>query len=913
MSFITFSSVMMGNALAQDTNVPLTEEEKRWIEENPVIRIANPSTIAPFIFTNENGVEGLAIDYIRLLSSKVGLQIEIPEAKPWNVMMEMLRNGEIDLMHTVIKSADRLEYMSFSAPYIDIPMVDYGRIGGPELNSPEQMNELTIGVIAGFATSDDYMNKFPNGKFIQYDTVREALFALSYGDIDIFTGNLVTINHTVIQNLIPNVEFKNVNKLLDDPSVIQHFAALKENQIIIDIFDKAMQATSNQDFLEISRKWQVDMSLATNDSLGLTTQEQNWIKENPTIRVANPFSIAPFNFVENGEVRGFAADYLRLITARAGLKVEFVEQEHWNPMMEGFRNGELDLIHSAALSEERQEYASFTEPYLEIPLVNVGRIGEKPINSIADLKGKRIALVSGYSTTSDYKNLYPELDLIEYGTIQEALRAVSSNQADIYTGNMITINFTILQSFIPNLQIIGENKFLNIKIVDHRFAALHENSILIDILQKSMDTVPTSEFLEISQRWQEMGLNTNLSIIDLTFEEIEWIKNNPIVTVTNPSGSAPFSYTENGNMMGIAIDYLDLISQSTGLEFQYAEEIPWNEMFQRFRSGEIDLIHSANKNDERQKYIEFTDSYLQMQNVIMGRTNSLDIDTPEELEGKTIGLVKGYILSEAYVEKLPDNEFIEFDNILDALRALSASEVDVVPGNLVFLNYIIEKNFIPGLRVIGKDMIMGNPTINHHFGTLKEKKILSSIINKALNHLTDNEIRQISSKWRTTIENESRVDIGLTNAEKEWLADNPVVRLAFEPNLPPLIFINDNGEIDGMGADYLEIMEQRLGIDFQWVGNQTLEEGLNMIRSGSADAVPILAETAARNEYLTFTSSINSVSHMIFSRQGGEIYSNMAALSGKTIAQVKDFDITDMIKRDYPNINVIEVDSIVDA
>ncbi len=84
---------------AQSSDVKLTPDEIAWIAENPVTRIANPSDIAPFTANNNGNVEGLAIDYINLLASKVGLEVEIPPVATWNEMMEMLRRGEIDVFH----------------------------------------------------------------------------------------------------------------------------------------------------------------------------------------------------------------------------------------------------------------------------------------------------------------------------------------------------------------------------------------------------------------------------------------------------------------------------------------------------------------------------------------------------------------------------------------------------------------------------------------------------------------------------------------------------------------------------------------------------------------------------------------------------------------------------------------------
>lgn len=77
--------------------------------------------------------------------------------------------------------------------------------------------------------------------------------------------------------------------------------------------------------------------------------------------------------------------------------------------------------------------------------------------------------------------------------------------------------------------------------------------------------------------------------------------------------------------------------------------------------------------------------------------------------------------------------------------------------------------------------------------------------------------------------------------------------------------------------------------------------------------MPVLRETEERKEFLAFTDSIINVSQMIFTRQGGEIYGNFDALNGKRIAQVRGFDVTSKIESDYPEIEIIKVNSIPEA
>lgn len=652
---------------------------------------------------------------------------------------------------------------------------------------------------------------------------------------------------------------------------------------------------------------------AQNSNTQLTSKEIEWISNNPVVRIANPSDIAPFTANNNGNVEGLAIDYINLLASKVGLEVEIPPEANWNEMMEMLRKGEIDIFHTIAYSDERSEYMTFTDAYLEMPRVNASPIGVPKINGYEDLIGKKIGIVKGFVITNEYQDLYPDLNYVEFDKIEEALLALSSSEIDIYSGNIVTINYSVLKYFIPNIAITGPTTYLPTKNIEHRLAALKENQILIDILSKAMRMVSSAEFVAITEKWQASSALTENKKINLTSEEEQWIKDNPIVTVSNQINTEPFSYMKNGNPQGIAVDYLNLISEKTGLEFQFSKQGKWEDVIESFRYGEFQLLHSANRDTERDQYGLFSPPYLTMPIVNFGRVGSPPVNSIDDLRNRKIGVVSGFTITNKYKEFYPNLNYVEYDKITDALRGLAASEIDVLTGNVIFLNYVINENFIPGLEVIGQNYLTEMESARHHFGVLKKNNTLINIINKALSEITNAEKQAISIKWQAELGNNAQNDIGLTLEEKEWLSSNNTIKLAFDPELPPLIFLDENSDIKGIAGDYLKLIAEKLNVKFEWVGNKTLEEGFEAVRNQNAHVIPILTETEERKDFLTFTNSIINVSQMIFTREGGEIFGNFDALSGKRIAQVRGFDVTAKIESDYPEIEIVKVSSIPEA
>jgi len=156
-------------------------------------------------------------------------------------------------------------------------------------------------------------------------------------------------------------------------------------------------------------------------------------------------------------------------------------------------------------------------------------------------------------------------------------------------------------------------------------------------------------------------------------------------------------------------------------------------------------------------------------------------------------------------------------------------------------------------------------------------------------------------------------DLNLNDEERAWLSENPEILVATDPTMQPLEFIGEDGEISGIAGGYLKLMGERLGVRFKWVGNKNWAEGLELIHAKKAHMVSGANNTEERRKYLTFTNSYFKVSHVVFAREGGDVFGNLDALSGRTISQVRGFSVSRLIAKEYPEINIIMADTVVDA
>src|SRR5690606_36454507 len=64
----------------------------------------------------------------------------------------------------------------------------------------------------------------------------------------------------------------------------------------------------------------------------------------------------------------------------------------------------------------------------------------------------------------------------------------------------------------------------------------------------------------------------------------------------------------------------------------------------------------------------------------------------------------------------------------------------------------------------------------------------------------------------------------LSPYERFWLREHPQLRIAANTNWPPFEFVDEAGRFQGMVADYLELIQQRIGYQFQTVPMKTWRE-----------------------------------------------------------------------------------------
>ncbi len=233
-------------------------------------------------------------------------------------------------------------------------------------------------------------------------------------------------------------------------------------------------------------------------NLGLSSLEKAWLAKHPTIGLAIDINWAPLEFVnEQKQYRGMAAEYIRLIEARLGIKFKVDRKRPWPKMVEAVKNHDLDAFSLVARTPQREEYLNFTKPYISLPMVIVSREGDPYIGDISELKNKTVSVVKSYASHDLLARNHPDIRLDPVDSVVEGLKAVSYGKAYAFVGNLAVTSEIIRETGITNLKVSGQTPYR----FELGMAVRKDWPELIPILQKAFNSIPHEERDQIYNRW----------------------------------------------------------------------------------------------------------------------------------------------------------------------------------------------------------------------------------------------------------------------------------------------------------------------------------------------------------------------------------------------------------------------------
>ncbi len=236
---------------------------------------------------------------------------------------------------------------------------------------------------------------------------------------------------------------------------------------------------------------------------------------------------------------------------------------------------------------------------------------------------------------------------------------------------------------------------------------------------------------------------TQSNPFSFTQEEFDYLKGIDKITMCVDPSWLPFEAIEEGKHVGMAAEYINLIEKKIGKPIQLIETSTWSESIKLAKERKCDIMSLVQETPIRNKYLNFTSSYLNFPLVLSTKDSQSFIADIKDIMNKRVGIVKGYASVELLKKRYPRIILVEFDTINDGLEAVRNSEVFAFVDSLATIGFAIQQGFIGELRVAGKLDL----SLELGIGVRNDNLILLSILQKAVTSIIREDHQRIKQSW----------------------------------------------------------------------------------------------------------------------------------------------------------------------
>lgn len=493
--------------------------------------------------------------------------------------------------------------------------------------------------------------------------------------------------------------------------------------------------------------------------IDLTQEEKDFLAANPTLSIGVDFQWPPFEFVEHGAEQGYSLDLLRLIEQRLGIHFDYVRAKQWSELFAAFKKGDLPALSMVAPNEERENFALFGLPILQSNLALALPKTATQVVSFSQLAGKKIGAIAEYWYLAPLRALHPEISIVEFASINEVLESLMKGHIDGYLDIQPVLHYYIDRYFSQELKLSLPLVLSNAPTFTYHIGVHKNYPLLRSILDKALRSIPPQTILDLQRKWLGHTLSSSLSrqlLFDTHIQQ--FLTSHKQVRLGIDTGWPPFEFTDaTGKHQGVVKEILDyVLVESLGITPLPITAPVWKNHLDAIKNGEIDMIAGIVYSQERAKNMHFTKPYLTMPLMVLGKMYDKPINSLRDLEGKTVGIVNGYVTLDILKDKYPSITPLPFPDVKTGLIALSQGQVDYFFDGLAAMNYTIRVNGITNLKLLGDT----GESYALSFGVRKDWPELAEALNYVIDTTPRHVFDEIVAPW-IHVEIQSTIDYSM--------------------------------------------------------------------------------------------------------------------------------------------------------
>jgi signal transduction histidine kinase/DNA-binding NarL/FixJ family response regulator len=490
--------------------ISLTQEEREWLRTNPHIKLATLTNQPPFSMMDADGNHtGILADILAHLSGAIGQKTETELVKEAiSGTHEVAKQDGIYGSASILKTSRHANEYLLTDPFMTTPFYIYTTTKNRnEIRRPADLRGKRVAVPRNHRAVEEFLAGIGGVQTVPADTPLEQMQKVISGEAEALIGYF-TYPYLVNKYLMVDLVIVFIAK--SDQGI--HIGVNPEHPILHGILNKAIAMLDDDTINAITAKW-IEVSQEEASKLELTPEEQAWLNEHPVVRTSFNHH-PPYMYAEDGQRDGLTADLLNKISEIVDITFEIEKiPGRWSDLLERLiRHEDMDMLPAIMPTPEREKVILFTEPYIDSPRFIFTRDDAPFIASIRELPGRSIAVVNNFAVHRELEKKHPDIELLLFDHLEQAIKSVSSGEAFAFIGDLISTPALINKLGLKNLKAACPGG-----LSDHPLAMGVRNDWpeLRDILNKAIKAIPSDELAAIRNRWSTVKVEYGISSSDV--------------------------------------------------------------------------------------------------------------------------------------------------------------------------------------------------------------------------------------------------------------------------------------------------------------------------------------------------------------------------------------------------------------
>ena len=178
-SKIDLNDFLFDEISKKDKKLSLSDEEIKYLKDNPILKVHNFDSLPPYNFTLNNYPKGFVIDYIQLVGKVLGVKIEFIQNKSLKESFDMLENNQLDILPNIAISDERKKTIDFTNYSLVNFQISLGVNKQSDIKSLSDLKNKKVSVVENSFLEDILKKEYPNIKLYKTKNTEEAIEAVA--------------------------------------------------------------------------------------------------------------------------------------------------------------------------------------------------------------------------------------------------------------------------------------------------------------------------------------------------------------------------------------------------------------------------------------------------------------------------------------------------------------------------------------------------------------------------------------------------------------------------------------------------------------------------------------------------------------------------------------------------------------